>query len=44
MVWDEVEPLADVIIVNYNQQREDIVAEVILDRQSQLVFLYSSSL
>ncbi len=30
MVWDEVEPLADVILVNYNQQREDIVAEVIL--------------
>ncbi|MFR8311542.1 MAG: hypothetical protein ACLVBP_03820 [Ruminococcus sp.] len=28
--WDEVEPLADVILVNYNQQREDIVAEVIL--------------
>ena len=44
MVWDEVEPLADVILANYNQQREDIVAEVILDRQSQLVFLYSSSL
>ena len=30
MVWSEVEPLADVILVNYNQQREDIVAEVIL--------------
>ena len=30
MVWDEVEPLADVILVNYNVQREDIVAEVIL--------------
>jgi beta-glucosidase len=30
MVWDEVEPLADVILVNYNKQREAIVAEVIL--------------
>ena len=30
MVWDEVEPLADVILVNYNKQRENMVAEVIL--------------
>ncbi len=30
MVWNEVEPLADVILVNYNMQREDVVAEVIM--------------
>ncbi|MDD2960146.1 MAG: glycoside hydrolase family 3 N-terminal domain-containing protein [Lachnospiraceae bacterium] len=30
MVWSEVEPLADVILVNYNKQREDVTAEVIL--------------
>ncbi len=30
MVWNEVEPLADVILVNYNEQRENVIAEVIL--------------
>lgn len=30
MVWDEVEPLADVILVNYNKQRDAVVAEIIL--------------
>ena len=30
MVWSEVEPLADVILVNYNSQKPDVVAEIIL--------------
>ena len=30
MVWSEVEPLADVIFVTYNQQKEDAVAKMIL--------------
>ena len=30
MVWSEVEPLADAILVNYNSQKEDVVAEIIL--------------
>ena len=32
MVWSEVEPLADVILVNYNKQRDDVVAEIILGK------------
>ena len=30
MVWDEVEPLADAILVCYNKQYNDVVAEIIL--------------
>ncbi len=30
MVWTEVEPLADVILVCYNSQREEVVSEIIL--------------
>ena len=30
MVWSEVEPLADVILVCYNSQRNQVVAEIIL--------------
>ena len=30
MVWSEVEPLADVILVCYNMQRNEVVAEIIL--------------
>ena len=30
MVWNEVEPLADAILVNYNSQRNEAVAEIIL--------------
>lgn len=30
MVWSEVEPLADVILVNYNKQRDAVVAEIIM--------------
>ncbi len=30
MIWDEVEPLADVILVNYNSQHNEAVAEIIL--------------
>ncbi len=30
MVWSEVEPLADVILVCYNSQRTEVVAEIIL--------------
>ena len=30
MVWSEVEPLADVILVCYNSQRNEVVAEIIL--------------
>ena len=30
MVWTEVEPLADVIFVSYNNQKTDVVAEMIL--------------
>ena len=29
MVWDEVEPLADVILVCYNAQRPDVVGEIV---------------
>ncbi len=32
MVWSEVEPLADVILVNYNNQKPDVVAEIILGK------------
>lgn len=30
MVWSEVEPLADVILVNYSKQYDEVVAEIIL--------------
>ncbi len=30
MVWNEVEPLADVILVTYNNQKTDVIAEIIL--------------
>ncbi|MDO5540989.1 MAG: glycoside hydrolase family 3 N-terminal domain-containing protein, partial [Eubacteriales bacterium] len=30
MVWSEVEPLADAILVSYNKQYNDVVAEIIL--------------
>ena len=30
MVWSEVEPLADVILVSYNSQKNEAVAEIIL--------------
>lgn len=30
MVWDEVESLADVILVNYSRQRNEVVAEIIM--------------
>ena len=30
MVWSEVEPLADAILVSYNSQRNEAVAEIIL--------------
>lgn len=32
MVWSEVEPLADVILVNYNKQYDNVVAEIILGK------------
>ena len=32
MVWSEVEPLADAILVNYNKQYPDVIAEIILGK------------
>lgn len=32
MIWTEVEPLADAILVCYNSQRPDVVAEIVLGK------------
>ena len=47
MVWTEVEPLADVILVSYNSQKADAVAEIILGQtepDGHLVFQQPASM
>ena len=47
MVWTEVEPLCDVILVSYNAQKTDAVAQIILGRtepQGLLVFQQPKSM
>ena len=47
MVWSEVEPLADVILVNYKAQHNEAVAEIILGQTEPnglLVFQQAASM